>query len=377
MLWRAHCFDIQAHSTDNFLYVHERYEEPGYVLRNKNVTLFTLERERAVFCVTEPDVDVYDMVRFPFVFYAQYDEARRLALMRTEDFHGLAEELGDPPGTRRVTLLHNTSRCGSTLIGQIVFRLPGIRCLSEPFVLVAAHQLFRRGLVSPEDNRRTVRSCLRMLCKVEPVERDGVEHVFIKCPALISSQLAIVGECFPDVRLIFNTRHPKPCLSSLVRIMSPQQDSSRFVFNLAKKYLGDVLPIPYDSTATSANSQYYYGLNYAENVAYIYCGSVANYLRNRQRYSHVVLYEDLANRPRQEVARLLEAMEVPPEHVDAALKAMDADSQQGRFGGRGHAAEMKEDYWAFVDGAFAKLGMDVRCNFTLEELKKLLTSTNY
>ena len=60
------------HGLDNFLYVHESYLSPRWLLDRPNVTLFTAESDCAVFCVSDPDVDVYDTERFPFVFFAHY-----------------------------------------------------------------------------------------------------------------------------------------------------------------------------------------------------------------------------------------------------------------------------------------------------------------
>ena len=50
-----------AHQLHNFVWSHERYVHPRYVLEHDNITLMGITPSHAFFCVSEPDVDVYDM----------------------------------------------------------------------------------------------------------------------------------------------------------------------------------------------------------------------------------------------------------------------------------------------------------------------------
>ncbi len=63
-------------SKDNFLYVHEKYVRPSYILERDHVTLFVRTMEYAVFVVTERDVNIYDTKKFPFLSAGQAAEAR-------------------------------------------------------------------------------------------------------------------------------------------------------------------------------------------------------------------------------------------------------------------------------------------------------------
>ena len=73
----------------HFLYKHEKYIHPNYIVENKvtiaekssetkkkkylqNVTLLSVEKDYAVFCVSDPEVDVLDAKQFPFAFLSQY-----------------------------------------------------------------------------------------------------------------------------------------------------------------------------------------------------------------------------------------------------------------------------------------------------------------
>ena len=50
-----------AHQLHNFVWRHERYVHPRHVLERDNITLMGITPAHAFFCVSEPDVDVYDM----------------------------------------------------------------------------------------------------------------------------------------------------------------------------------------------------------------------------------------------------------------------------------------------------------------------------
>ena len=48
------------HGLHNFLYCHEEFVDPKIVLRKKNICLFFVEEEVAVFCVAKEGTDLYD-----------------------------------------------------------------------------------------------------------------------------------------------------------------------------------------------------------------------------------------------------------------------------------------------------------------------------
>ena len=69
------------------LIVVSRYVHPRYVLENKHVTLLAVEQSYALFCVTEPGVDIHDSAQFTFMFDSQYLEAKQLLILPIESFH--------------------------------------------------------------------------------------------------------------------------------------------------------------------------------------------------------------------------------------------------------------------------------------------------
>ena len=64
------------------------------------------------------------------MFMGQFHECEKLVILPLESLHKLAADLGDPEGAdkdvslqkiggRKVTLIHMTARCGSTLLAQV------------------------------------------------------------------------------------------------------------------------------------------------------------------------------------------------------------------------------------------------------------------
>ncbi len=78
------------------------------------------------FCVSNPSKNVYEIGFAPFLFIVQFIEAQKMLVMSHEDLHKLGDQLGDP-NHAKVTLLGMTARCGSTLVGQMLARIPKVK----------------------------------------------------------------------------------------------------------------------------------------------------------------------------------------------------------------------------------------------------------
>ena len=51
---------VLLHQLHNFLWLHEKYVHPRYVLQRDNITLMGITPTHAFFCVSDPDVDVLE-----------------------------------------------------------------------------------------------------------------------------------------------------------------------------------------------------------------------------------------------------------------------------------------------------------------------------
>ena len=155
---------IWEHGTHNFFYFHECYVNPNYVLMHDNVTLQACTATHAVFAVTAPDVNVYDVAKHPFVMLAQYVECKRLVLVPLRAMYRLSEETGDPTD-REIIGYGMTARSGSTLITKMFSRLPETVAMSEPFALFHAHKWYSRGLIPEDDYPKLILALLRLQFK--------------------------------------------------------------------------------------------------------------------------------------------------------------------------------------------------------------------
>lgn len=152
---------------------------------------------------------------------AQYLKAKKLVLLPHWAFHRLAEKAGDPKV--KVTMLVMTARCGSTLLCQMMSRVSGVLTMSEPWALNYVNSLFNENRIDSSENRRLVRSVIRLQCKSDGNGGNGdgdSGHVFMKVLATVAAQAPIISDLFPEVLLVFNTRHPRPCINSFIHVHS-------------------------------------------------------------------------------------------------------------------------------------------------------------
>ena len=112
---------IEHHDKDNFLYVHDSYVHPSFILKRDNVVLMGINAKYAVFCVSDNDICTLDTSIGPFAWVNTFIAANKLIFLPLRHFHRLAEESGDPfRNNVRVSMIHMTARCGSTLLGTIL-----------------------------------------------------------------------------------------------------------------------------------------------------------------------------------------------------------------------------------------------------------------
>ena len=135
--------------------------------------------------------------------------------MPHSSFNRLAAEMGDLKGNK-VTFVNMTARCGSTLLNQIMSKIPKTRSMSEPWVLVHIHRHFCCGLFSMAEYKRLARSAVRLLCK-RGVSQD-IEHIFMKNTNQHSPMFPTLKELFPNAKFIFNTRNFKATFESMMQL---------------------------------------------------------------------------------------------------------------------------------------------------------------
>ena len=69
--------------------------------------------------VSSPLTNVYDATKIPFAFISQYLLAEKLLIVHHSTLHKISEAMIGLEGD--CVLIHNTARCGSTLLCQVSF----------------------------------------------------------------------------------------------------------------------------------------------------------------------------------------------------------------------------------------------------------------
>ena len=111
---------VENDDESNYLYLHESYHHPSYVLKNDNVVLKGINEKNAIFCVSEKEVCTLDTTIGPFAYINTFIAAKKLIILPIQHFHRLAEETGNPfKNGSTVVMIHMTARCGSTLLGKM------------------------------------------------------------------------------------------------------------------------------------------------------------------------------------------------------------------------------------------------------------------
>ena len=92
---------------------------PSYILRRDNVVLKGVNTKHAIFCVSDDNVCTLDTSIGPYAFVNTFIAAEKLIFLPLKHFHRLASENGNPFNNNiRITMIHMTARCGSTLLGR-------------------------------------------------------------------------------------------------------------------------------------------------------------------------------------------------------------------------------------------------------------------
>ena len=104
---------------------------------------------------------------------------------------------------------------------------------------------------------------------------------------------------------------------------------------------------------------------------------VSEFLRHRDDYDLIILYEDIRSDPEAMCKNLLQVCEVPKEHVPLALEALKTYSQGGTFGGRGNKPSVDYDMLVPADNVFRECGLAINSRTTSEEFKRLILEGTY
>ncbi len=370
--WRAKHHPHTASKLHNFLCIHEEYVSPKYVLEHRNIMLLAVDREYALFSVLDPQEDLFDSVKHPNIGKALYFHAKKLVVVPIGSFHKLADELGDPKVP--ITWIAMTGRCGSTLLVQMMNKVPGTRTLGEPIATLNINDLRLLGKIKKDESLRLLKSGIRLMFKTEPDSK--VERFFLKMSSQTSLQINDIAQLFPQIKMVFNTRHPVSSLKSSKRGLRKVPYALYFVLGIVwREMTAKGFALSYDKEKyrhlIKGYSKWIPNITKDEAGSMLYLKNILPYFENKEIYLRVILYENLSKEPEMELKKLFDIMEVSHEHIPAALSAMRRDSKKDTEFKKGQDMDLSPSLLAAYDSYLEKAGLPVRTGMSETEFMDL------
>ena len=210
-IWARHALDegSQPANQRDFLTTHVTFDDPDVVLQD-HVTLYALTEQEAVFVEVPIGCDVSNSNVSPFYRIAQFRNARRVIVLPLHVFHKLAERIG-PPQAKLIFITH-TSRCGSTLLGQVFEETRKAIVFSEPDI-TRRLTTYRKSHSTAQFERRT-RHVINILCKSR---RADIDCFVIKFELSETTLVPYLAKLYPDAYFLFMYRHGFKVAQSLVK----------------------------------------------------------------------------------------------------------------------------------------------------------------
>ena len=108
----------------------------------RNAVFLGLSNNKAIFTVTDNSVDALNIDKYPFSCISQPQLANGLLTMSIENLHRAAEMAAKNAKSDKLGFIFTTGRSGSTLLSQILTKVPSITIISQPWVFnyLVVHQ---------------------------------------------------------------------------------------------------------------------------------------------------------------------------------------------------------------------------------------------
>lgn len=119
------------------------------------------------------------------------------------------------PGLAPSGFIFHMSRCGSTLVSQMLAALPRNRMLSEP---AAIHLPLRAGLLDYGVSKAVAIECLQTVVRALGRPLPGESHYFLKLDCWHVLALPVIVGAFPATPWVFLYRDPAEVLISQVKM---------------------------------------------------------------------------------------------------------------------------------------------------------------
>ncbi|CAG5119924.1 unnamed protein product [Candidula unifasciata] len=321
IFWKRKYLEHSVADASNFITTHCGFRQPSCILK-PNVSLYCMTRKEAVFIEVKESVNVYRSKVSTYLYHNQYHHAVNVITMPLASFHKVASDVGLPKVP--VTCLACTARSGSTLLSQMMFRIPGMLVLSEPDAITSLNFLYKNKTIQMSEYKQLLASCVKLLCKPD----DRYSAVFVKARPF-----------FTKFRYLFMYRNSvKSVMSNLHQLQQdPAPNCLRFVMDSV--VLSAVLPFV-------RSYFYYYNVFLNEKkvpgvdpkklgsvgiLTAAWAASVAQCSDLRYKGYNVgsILYEEFMNNPRRSLSVLLQRLDIRGEYLSCAAEALKVDFNKG------------------------------------------------
>ena len=207
ILWKRKFHVYDTCSERDFLCFYAFCVNSEYVLK-PNISLYSISKEEAIFIETAENINIYSSDENPFLYFAQFEHSKYVIKMSIDSFHALADKLGNP--AIPVIWMSNTGRCGSTLLCQVLEKVPGTLQMSEPDAPSNIDFMRHTNLITDGEHDRLLVSTIRLLCKPHP----GTRMICIKTHNHSISLMKHVSRLSPSIKQIFMYRNCKETVAS-------------------------------------------------------------------------------------------------------------------------------------------------------------------
>ena len=332
ILLRRQFHDFEYSSVRDFLCIYTSTVENEYILKH-NVSLYAVSKHEAIFIEVPVDKNIHCSDENSFFHMAQFRRSTHVMRMPISLFHALAERLGDP--SIPVIWISSTARCGSTLLCQILEKVPGTLLLAEPDAPTNIDFMQKMNTISESERIKLITSTVRFLCKSNP----STARICIKTRGICSVFMGDISKLFPNIKQIFMYRNCRETTMSLLAFLSsmPYSDLGRSILDYDK--LSILKPFFQKQSAIyficelkeHNNATSYRYSNTVEMCACMWAKYIvlARDVMSRDNNILPIKYEDLVAEKRKMCEMLFERLGLDTWHLNTSLSAYDKDSQRG------------------------------------------------
>ena len=266
------------------------------------------------------------------------------------------------------------------LLAKIFETIPNTRVMSEPNSFLYTWNLYLRGEVSSVEYEKILDSTFRLQCKKE----KSINRIIIKLPMCATSTLTYLKKAYPEIQLIFITRHPLSSFRSYDKLWTilPVSGAIGFLTNV-NDFRSKNYPIPVNDLDWWERYREVLeeGYTLEQQIAmtrvffFNYWCVMEAYVKNKAMYEYAIFYEDLCKKPSDVIEDVFSKLNISLKHLPTALNAMKGDSQKGFFRG-GYTDKDLPTVINLMNQKFKNYNVPITVDMPMEEFRMLIDNNN-